>query len=340
MLKLGIIGLGFMGAMHIKALKQVSGIQLAAICNPSGRRLNGDLSDVAGNIGTQEPLKLDMSSIKAYRDFNEMLESDIDIIDICSPTPTHKELAIAALKKGKHVLCEKPMSRDSESARAIFEASQNASGILMPAMCLRFWPEWAYAKKVKDSNLYGPVKAARFRRVAEPPAWGQSTYFDGKISGGGLFDLHVHDTDFVQHLFGKPKSVFSQGYSKVSGAIDHVVTQYVVEGGAAVSAEGSWAMTSGFGFNMAYTIQFEKATLDYDFSRTDEPLRLFIDGGETHVIKLTGSDGYVGELQYLADIISQNKSPDTVKAIDGLNSVLICEAEEKSALTGEVVSVD
>ncbi len=339
MVRIGIIGLGFMGAMHIKALRTVKGGTLAAICNPSGRRLDGDLSDVSGNIGVQEPLRLDMSTIAAFKNYEDLLRSDVDVVDICTPTPSHRDLVLRALEAGKHVLCEKPVSRDSASAREMVEAAKKSGRILMPAMCLRYWPEWHYIRRLKDSGIYGRIESARFRRVAEPPAWGQSTYFDGRQSGGGLFDLHVHDTDFVQYVFGKPEAVFSRGYSKVSGAIDHVVTQYMVEGGATVSAEGSWAMTPGFGFNMAYTVQFEKATLDYDFSRTDEPLRLFVEGGEKHVVRMSGPDGYAGELQNLIDAVASGSTPERVTAEDGLNSVLICEAEERSAGTGQVEKV-
>jgi len=107
-------------------------------------------------------------------------------------------------------------------------------------MCLRFSPEWVWLQKAIRTGTYGQVLAARFRRVAEPPAWGQKNFFNGAESGGGLFDLHIHDTDFVQYCFGRPEAVFSTGYSKMSGAIDHVVTQYQFASGPIVHAEGSW----------------------------------------------------------------------------------------------------
>ena len=340
MLKIGLVGLGFMGAMHIRSLDKVNGAELFAICNPSGRRLDGNLSDVSGNIGGQSELQLEMNKISAFQDFDKFLDSDIDVVDICSPTHTHKDLVIKALKKGKHVICEKPLCRNSETAREIVKAASESSGLLMPAMCLRFWPEWRYAHHLVKNHEFGEVKAARFRRVAEPPAWGQGTYFNGSLSGGGLFDLHIHDTDFVQFLFGKPTQVYSQGYSKLSGAIDHVLTQYTVKCGANVSAEGSWTMTPGFGFNMEYTIQFEKATLDYDFSRTEKPLMLFKEGGEQHVVSFSGHDGYVNELQYISDVITSGGRLETVTPEDGLNAVLICEAEEKSVLQGKIINVE
>lgn len=341
MVGFGVIGLGFMGAMHIRSLEKVRGAKLTAICNPSGRRLDGDLSDVGGNIGGAEALRLDMSEIQAFRDIEKLLDcDDVDVIDICAPTAGHVELAVAALKAGKHVICEKPLTRDIASARRIAEAAAASSGFFMPAMCLRFWPEWRYLKETAASGVHGKLLAARFRRVAEPPGWGHARYFDGDSSGGALFDLHIHDTDFVQFLFGRPSSVFSQGYSWVTeGAYDHVVTQYVVPDGAVVSAEGSWAMTPGFGFNMAYTAQFERATLDYDFSRTEAPLKLFVNDGSAHVISFGGVDGYVGELQYFADCVANGTPPATVTAADGVQSVEICAAEEKSCASGEITRV-
>src|SRR6185295_20057953 len=223
--------------------------------------------------------------------------------DICAPTQTHPELALAALQAGKHVLCEKPLARTAGEARQIADAASMAATFLMPAMCLRFWPQWVWAKKAIAENTYGRCLAARFRRVAQPAGWGQKFFLDGKLSGGALLDLHIHDTDFVQFCFGRPLAVFSTGFSKVSGAIDHVVTQYQVGSGATVSAEGSWAMTDGFGFTMSYTVVFENATADFDLARGPEPLKLYQAGEPPQTLQLKGKDGYVGELQYLLDCI-------------------------------------
>jgi predicted dehydrogenase len=224
-------------------------------------------------------------------------------------------------------------------ARTIAEAAAKAKGFFMPAMCLRFWPEWAWVKNAIDQNTYGRVLAARFRRVAEPPSWSRDTYFKGEDSGGGLLDLHIHDTDFVQFCFGRPRSVFSTGFSRFSGAIDHVVTQYQVASGASVYAEGSWIMTEGFGFNMAYTVVFENATADYDFARGAEPLRLFEKGQAPRAVQCEGGDGYVGELRHMIQAIQSGQPPSIVTVQDGLSAVEICEAEEQSVKTGQVVAL-
>ncbi len=340
-LRVGIVGLGFMASTHLKAFRHLSSdIQVTALCNPSGRHLDGDFSQVAGNIGAQDPLKLDMASIKTYRDFQKFLDNpEIDIIDICAPTLVHVDLAIAALKTGKHVICEKPLARTGETAWQIVEAAREARGLFMPAMCIRFWPEWAWLKSAIADGRYGRVLGARFRRVAEPPAWGQQHFGNGAASGGGLLDLHIHDTDFVQYCFGRPSAVFSQGYTKHTGAIDHVTSQYRVECGAAVHAEGSWAMSKGFGFNMSYTVNFENATADYDISRGSEALKLS-ENGATQIIKAEGIDGYVNEFAHLIACIHNNQRPTVVTPEDGWSSVHICEAEERSVASGQMVSID
>lgn len=340
MVNVGVVGSGFMAATHIKAYRQVPGARISALCNPSGRNFNGDFSGVGGNIGPSDPVRLDMTQVKTYLNFDELLANpDIDLIDICSPTQTHHPLSIAALRAGKHVICEKPLARAVALAREIVGAAQQANAFFMPAMCLRFWPEWAWIKQAIDQNTFGNVLGARFRRVAEPPSWGQKNFFEGALSGGALFDLHIHDTDFVQFCFGRPRRVFSTGYVKFSGAIDHVLTQYEVQSGAMVHAEGSWAMTPGFGFNMSYTINFERATVDYDLARANEALKVFELDQRPRVVQCAGPDGYVGELTHIIQAIETKTPPTVVTAEEGLAAVEICDAEERSVMTGAPVKL-
>ena len=340
MINIGLVGLGFMAATHIRAYRQVEGARIALLCNPSGRHFDGDFSKVAGNVGATDPVKLDMTGVKVTKNFADVLaDPEIQLIDICAPTKAHTELAVPALRAGKHVLCEKPLARSSAQAREIVAAAAQARGFFMPAMCLRFWPEWAWLQQAITETRYGKVLAARFRRVAEPPGWGRNTFFNGAEAGGGLFDLHIHDTDFVQFCFGRPQSVYSTGYVKFSGAIDHVVTQYEVASGAIVHAEGSWAMTPGFGFNMSYTVNFERATVDYDIARGKEALRLCHEGQPAQIIPCDGPDGYVNELRYFFDCLRAGQRPTVVTPADGLSSVEICEAEERSVRERQIVSL-
>jgi predicted dehydrogenase len=103
-----------------------------------------------------------------------------------------------------------------------------------------------------------------------PRGW----YHDGKASGGAALDLHIHDSDFIQYLFAMPRAVRSLGYSKISGEIDHISTQYLYDDVPLVHAEGCWCLANTYGFTMQYTANFEKATADFDLSRGAESLKL------------------------------------------------------------------
>ena len=330
-----IVGLGFMGVTHIKSYQQLPGARIVAVCDAVRLPVDGVLAGVTGNIHGAEAINLGRD-IRAYKNLDDLLaDSEVELVDLCVPTPLHGPQAIAALQSGKHVLCEKPLARTSAIAREIVNAAKSAKGFFMPAMCMRFWPGWSWLKELADQNAYGKILAARFRRVSAPPGWSRDSYFKGGDSGGALLDLHIHDTDFVQFLFGRPTSVFSSGQSRFSGAIDHVVTQYNVASGATVYAEGSWLLTSGF--NMSFTVIFERATVDFDSARGADALRVDEEGKPTRTVKPEGVDGYVEELRHLISAIQSGHAPTVVTAEDGLSAVEICEAEEKSVQTGCVV---
>jgi len=342
-INVGIIGTGFMTVAHLKAYAKVPGAHIAALANPSGRHLDGDFSQVAGNLGDPNPLKLDMGQVKAYRNPLALIQDPtVQIVDICTPTRTHVELALAALAAGKHVLVEKPLARTAADAQRIVDAASAAAPrkvFLMPAMCLRFWPEYVWLKQTMVAGTYGRVLDARFRRVAQAPGWGRNHFLQGGESGGALLDLHIHDVDFLLHCFGRPRGVFASGYSKVSGAMDHVVALYRFPEGPTVSAEGSWAMAEGFGFNMAYTVNFERATLDFDSARGADALRLIVPGAPPATLKPDGGDGYVGELKYFLECVHRRQAPTVVTAADGAAAVALCEAEETSIRTGKLVEL-
>ena len=342
MINVAVVGLGFMGHTHLKAYRNIPNARIAALCDAVRLPVNGILSAATGNIGSNEDdtLTFDMREVKATHDLAELLaDPAIDLIDICVPTLAHTKLAIAALQAGKHVLCEKPLARTASAAREIAAAAATAKGFFMPGMCIRFWPEYAWLKQTIAQQAYGRVLAARFRRVSEPPAWGRDHFFDGAKSGGAILDLHIHDADFVQYCFGRPTAVFAQGFTHYSGEIDHVVAQYQVACGAAVSAEGGWVMGDGHGFEMAFTIIFENATVDFNSNRGADGLRVFEKGQAARSIALPPGDGYRAELSYMIECIATHQPPTIVTASDAASAVEICEAEGESIRSGKLVSL-
>ena len=331
-----VVGLGFMGGTHLRAYLSNPLARIVAVCDPARLPVNGVLTGVAGNIKKTDDLHLG-PEVKIFHKLKDLLaEPEVQLVDLCTPTPLHSEQAIAALKAGKHVLCEKPLARTSAAARELLEVAENSPGFLMPAMCMRFWPGWACLKRVVTEATYGKVLAARFRRVSEMPAWSRHGIYSGTTElGGALFDLHIHDIDFVNYLFGRPARIFSTGVVSSTDAINHVVTQYMYPCGPAVYGEGSWLLTQGF--NMAYTLHCEQATLDYDSARGGDALIVTETGQKARVVKTEGADGYAPEIDYLLNCVANRRAPRIVTARDGLTALEICEAEECSIRTGTLI---
>jgi len=110
--KLGIIGLGFMGSTHAKAALQLPGVQLTAVCDKDEQCLSGDFSNVRGNSGDVGG-KVDFTGVSQHRELASLLaDPNVEAVDICLPTGLHERVAVDALRAGKHVLVEKPMALD------------------------------------------------------------------------------------------------------------------------------------------------------------------------------------------------------------------------------------
>lgn len=333
-----VVGLGFMGVTHLRAYLANPLARIVAVCDAVRVPVDGVLTGVSGNIKKSDDIHLG-PDVKVYQNLDGMLaDPDVQLVDLCTPTPLHAQQAIAALKAGKHVICEKPLARTSAEAAEILKVAADSAGLLMPAMCMRFWPGWSWLKQMVGEQTYGNVLAANFRRVSQIPGWSaQGTYTGGMDLGGALFDLHIHDSDFVHHLFGRPLSVFSSGVTDAGGSVNHVITQYHYAGGPVVHAEGSWLLARGF--RMSYTLLCERATLDFDSARGPEAMQVTEFGQEPRIVPGDGSDGYSAELAYMLECVAQGRPPQVVTARDGVVALEICEAEEKSIRTGAVVEL-
>ena len=338
MLRIGIVGLGFMGKMHFRCYKSDTNVEVTAICDADAKQLQNS-SGVAGNISGAED-DLDLSNIALYSDLSKMLaEEKLDALSIASPTFLHASQTIEALNAGVHVFCEKPMSLNSGDCREMAEVAKQSGKTLQIGHCIRFWPEYVQAKEIIDSQKYGKVLAATFQRLSLTPTWSwDNCFLDGKRSGGAMLDLHIHDTDYVQYVFGMPKEVFSRGVMGPSGEFDHTVTQYLYGNDCVITAEGGWIMAPGFGFEMSFKIMLEKATLVY--SSAQEPtFRIFPIDGETIIPEIPTGDGYSFEIQHFVDTLSGKAVPSIITPEQSGDSVKIIEAEKESIRNNDKISL-
>jgi len=338
MLRIGIVGWGFMGKMHFRCYKSDTNVEVTAICDADAKQLQNS-SGVAGNISGAED-DLDLSNIALYSDLSKMLaEEKLDALSIASPTFLHASQTIEALNAGVHVFCEKPMALNSGDCREMAEVAKQSGKTLQIGHCIRFWPEYVQAKEIIDSQKYGKVLAATFQRLSLTPTWSwDNCFLDGKRSGGAMLDLHIHDTDYVQYVFGMPKEVFSRGVIGPSGEFDHTVTQYFYGNDCVITAEGGWIMAPGFGFEMSFKIMLEKVTLVY--SSAQEPtFRIFPIDGETIIPEIPTGDGYSFEIQHFVDTLSGKAVPSIITPEQSGDSVKIIEAEKESIRNNDKISL-
>ena len=329
MIRVGVIGLGTMGAQHIKNWSKLEGVEPTAVVDKNPANLTGDFSGAWLDTGAS----FDPEKVKTATDHNEIFDV-VDVIDICTPTPFHSAIIKDAIAAGKDILCEKPLARTSKEATELVELIEKSDSIFMPAMCMRFWPTWSWLKNAVESNEYGKVLSATFRRWAgSPPGW----FSNGELSGGGILDMHLHDSDFVNFLFGKPDAILSRGHSTASECVDFVQTNYLYDNGPAVTADGGWASDPSFDFTMEYTVNFEKAVVNFDIRRQYQ--LLLYRNGKSESIICDPTDGYYEEMKYFIECVKTRTAPTIVSARNALESIKIVEAEVQSATTGEIVKL-
>lgn len=299
-MQVGIIGMGFMGGVHLNAWRSVDTAQVVAVCDANPIGSNAKTGNL--DVGTEQ---LDLDGVSIYTDVTEMLETEsLEAVSITLPTHLHKAVSIQVLEAGIHALCEKPMALNIADCDAMIRAADSAGKQLMIAHCIRFWPEYEWAKKIIDSGDYGSVVSADFFRLTHSPAWDSGSWFaDQNKSGGLALDLHIHDLDYIQHLFGIPKNIHSTHVKLDNGAPSHIQTGLDYGNDRVVSATASWAMPASFGFQMGYKIILEKAVLCFD-SQAEVPLILIPAQGDPNVPQLEEGDAYMAEIHYFARKIS------------------------------------
>jgi predicted dehydrogenase len=336
MLRIGIIGFGFMGRMHYRCWKALADAEVAAVCDVHADALRGSGKGI-GNIPGAEG-EADLRGIGVYSDPGELLAREKpDAVSVAVPTHLHAATTVQALEAGVHVLCEKPMALTVADGRRMIETAERTGRFLQIGHCIRFWPEYAKAKELVESGAYGRVIAATFRRLSATARAKQSTWFSNEErSGGMVFDLHIHDTDFIQSLFGMPASVCSHGALMPSGGVAHIVTRYGYNDGRLVTAEGGWALTRSHGFRMAFSIVMEKAVLAFDSARTPT-LTLFPEEGGPLVPPTGEGDGYSRQIEHFARRLRGERVAPVVTPRQALDSLRLAEAERESVRRGEPV---
>jgi predicted dehydrogenase len=347
MVRIGIVGIGFMGMIHYLAARRVEGAQVVALCSRDQKKLAGDWTGIQGNFGPRGT-QMDLSGLSLYDDFAAMLaDPQIDLIDLCVPNDLHGRMAIQALKAGKPVLVEKPIALTVEEADAMLAAAQEAGRPLMVAHVLPFIPEFAFAREAIESGRYGALRAAHFTRVISRPDW-SNEIADVSKSGGPAIDLHIHDTHFIGLLCGVPRAVHSRGVVE-NGAVIHLTTQYLFDGpDLAVSCVSGALSQNGRPFTHGFELYLDRATIAFEFANlagqghVAMPLTVILPDGTIERPELGAGDpvdGFVRELTVAAEAVAAGRTAPQLAGDLARQALALCLAEVDSVRTGRVVEL-
>lgn len=199
MFKCGIIGCGVIAPSHVQAIQE-NGLELYAACDI--------IKEKADSFAQKYGAK------KVYYDYKEMLaDPDIDIVAICTPSGLHGEMAIAAARAGKHIICEKPMEITQEKLNAVCEALKSGNAKMMCVFQRRFNEISLKVKEAIDKGMLGRILVAdaylkyfRSREYYKSADWRATWELDG---GGALMNQGIHGVDLIAWLNGGVKSLYA-----------------------------------------------------------------------------------------------------------------------------------
>lgn len=350
-LRIGIIGTGGIArACHMPAYQALPDqCEIVALCDIK--------PDVLAKAAT------DFGVSKTYAKYEDLLKDpEIDAVSVATPNAVHLEPTVMALKAGKHVLCEKPLSMNAEQSKQICRTAKETGKILQVGLQIRFTPQIRFVKQFIEDGGMGDIYYARAHALRRRgvPAWG--VFIDKEKQGGGpLIDIGVHILDATLFMMGYPKpiSASAQTWNMLGtnpalyngfGKYDHskfTVEDFAVglirfENGAVVVLESSFManldgdpyQTQLFGTKAGALVK----------AAGDDPVRIYSEQNRQlfnmEPVNLPKVDSpYDDEVKAFVEAI-QNGTPSAVPAENGLTLNAIFDAMYASSVSGREEPVD
>ena len=332
-IRLGVIGAGRIAHVMCDAYAEIAQAKLIAV------------TDV--NRTSAEAVKAKYGMERVHATHEELLaDKDVDAVVICSPTPTHAAMTIAAAEAGKHIFCQKPMALTVEDCDAMIAAVEKAGVTLQIGFMLRFTPPFSEAKKWIDQGEIGDVIGLTSSLFGWVPS--ADWFYDPKIGGGVLIDTLSHTFDLFRWYNGDFESVYASGGAfvlegaKRFGTPDNVMAHFRFRNGTMGNLYGSW--TSGYG-DLTVHVFGTNGTIAIDLMEKQ--------GGHLYVRNKRGGStwpqgwsnfgilwkyGYQGEARhFIATLLGKAEAMPT--GWDGREAIRALLLADKSMRAGEIVKI-
>ena len=352
-LRVGVVGLGYAGEQHLKNFVKMPNVEAVALAGLE----EGRLRELGGLYGVRN----------LYKSWEELVaRDDLDVVSIGAPNHLHAPIAIAALKGGKHVLCEKPLARTGAEAEGIVRAATEADRAVHIAFTQRERGDVQALKRHVDEGNLGRIyhaKATWMRRNGIP---GMGGWFTSKeMAGGGpLIDLGVHMIDMALYLMGEPEveTVSCATYAELGprgrgGRADFGLMQgdspYEVEdlatafirlsGGATLNLEAGWAVYRESSDDFGVTLYGTDGGAEMKVKNygTRDTVRIYTDVAGLPAVVLPEIEPREGHLAVVRRFVETIRSGDWAGQFgeDGLRRARVIDACYASALENREVSL-
>lgn len=318
-----MLGAGAIGQVHAQAYATIPGVQVAAVVGLGAER--------ATPAGQEAIVGLDAI----------LRDPTVEVVDICLPTALHPQAVIAAARAGKDIICEKPLALTLAESEAMIAACDEAGVRLLPAMVVRFFPQYVSLAQLLRSGQIGVPVTCTLRRQGFYPFGADGWYRDPRRSGGIFLDLMIHDFDWALWQFGAAQRVFARlahgpeerPFSQGSATVRHT-------SGVLTQITGTWGHPGPF--TTAVELSGTEGLLQYD-SRDSEALQVMAPvSGDSVDVPLpnleTSENPYRTELAHFLEVIAGQVEP-RVSAEESLAALRLALAASESVATGRAVSM-
>ncbi len=344
MFKIGIIGCGKIAQVrHIPEYADNPNVKLAGYYDLNQERA----AELAKQYGG-----------KTYASYQDLLaDKEIDAVSVCTANSSHAEITIAALKAGKHVLCEKPMATTLAESEAMVKTAQETGKFLMIGHNQRLAKAHVKAKELIASGLIGEI--ITFRTTfghPGPETWsvdpGKNTWFFDKnrAAMGAMADLGIHKTDLIHFLTGQTIIETTARLTTIDkrdaggaliGVDDNATCIFRLDGGALGTMTVSWTY---YGAEDNSTVIYGSKGVMRIYDDPTYSIKVFTREGDTilyDIDKIQTNDKQTksGVIDLFVDSLVKNKQPE-ISAAEVLKSMRVVFASIESSQTGHAVAVN
>ena len=327
-LQIAILGAGTIGTIHGLASLETDAVRVHSVWNrtPAGAR------GLAERVGA-----------RAVEDLDTALSSpEVDAVLVATPTHLHAEHALAAIAAGKHVLCEKPLTRDVPTAEGVVGAADRAGVRLLVGHVVRFFPEYVRLRDAVRGGEVGEPAMVRLSRMASFPRGSGDWHADVARSGGVVLDMAIHDLDWLLWTLGPAERVYARGiHAQTPHLLDYALITVRMASGAIAHVEASWAEPEGF--RVCGEVAGDRGLLTFDSAESTAYALDLREPPETPPgvnvpTSYTARSPYVLQLEHWAGVIRGEEAPICTPE-DALASLRLATAALESAERGQAVTL-